>query len=368
MSTLTTSDDTTVYRIDKIGTIYPQLSLDDEEKVIAIAAGDSDTLYKLTSGGIVSRFRNGKWDIIDINPKTRGIAASGSNAYLINSTGDMFKYNGRSWDWFSGILLGAIAIIADGGSLYSLGKTGTIWKWGGAQQWTGIDFNYDDKMVVAGGGKLYQLRAGGAILIFNRQSHYWDNLDSDPNVIQIAAGNAGFYKLQNDYMIWKYSGEQGWERISSFIADGGSLYSLGKTGTIWKWGGAQQWTGIDFNYDDKMVVAGGGKLYQLRAGGAILIFNRQSHYWDNLDSDPNAIQIAAGNAGFYKLQNDYTIWKYSGEQGWERISSGDSKVAEISVGDYLYVRKEDGEVIKYTENGWESVTKVVYEHHRPKSY
>jgi hypothetical protein len=137
-------------------------------------------------------------------------------------------------------------------------------------------------------------------------------------------------------------------RISSVVtktlSPSNSLFKLHKGGSIWRWSGeGTNWDNIDNNQFTKAIAAGGSKVYHMRIGRAIFVYNGKT--WDMLDSNPDTIQIAAGNAGIYQLHKEHTIWKHTSD-GWKGTISSDRIVIEISVTDSVYSRKEGGEVIK----------------------
>ncbi|KAJ3561205.1 hypothetical protein NP233_g10330 [Leucocoprinus birnbaumii] len=262
---------------------------------------------------------------------------------------------------------------SSGSALYRIAQDGTVQQHIG---WRDLSSPANEGpcigLTVSGEGDVYKLQSNGYIshlrTAAGERGADWDLIDTNPDSMTIAATFAHIYQLHRQTgHVYKYSGQgTTWDFIGgtpetvAIVADIASgdkeekVYKLHQGGSIWKWKGeGTDWDQIDNNPETKLIAAFDDKVYQMHNSGAIWVYKDDTSQWVNLDSSPDAIQISVGKAGLYQLHKEHTIWKYLGEgEGWKEIISSDSTVVEISVGDFVYARKEAGEVIKYLDENW----------------
>ena len=76
--------------------------------------------------------------------------------------------------------------------------------------------------------------------------------------------------------------------------------------------------------------------------------------WQELDRNPAATAISAAGRQLFQLQNDGSIWRYTGTPcsgsscpGWEELDRNPRSKA-IAAGDLLYQLDDDGSIWRYT--------------------
>jgi hypothetical protein len=141
------------------------------------------------------------------------------------------------------------------------------------------------------------------------------------------------------------------------------LYAIHTDGSIWEYDG-QNWTEIySSNSKTADIVASQTTLYQLQLDGTILVYTGTPLTgWQVVDGSGTAVQILMSSDGaFYKQNTDASIWKYSSQGNWSRLSSADGGAAGGDIaagpGGVLYAIHSSG-VYQYTGvpmTGWQQI-------------
>jgi hypothetical protein len=247
------------------------------------------------------------WQMLDNNPQTRGIAASGNQLYQLHGDGTIWIYTGTP-------------------------LTG----------WQMLDNNPQTRGIAASGNQLYQLHGDGTIWIYTGTPLTgWQMLDNNPATIAIAAGDE-LYQLHGNGTIWVYTGTPltGWQMLdnnpatTAILASTAALYQLHGNGTIWVYTGTPLigWQMLD-NNPATITIAAGDELYQLHNDGTIWIYTGPPLTgWQMLDNNPQTRGIAASGNQLYQLHNDGTIWIYTGPPltGWQMLDNNPATAAILT--------------------------------------
>jgi hypothetical protein len=261
------------------------------------------------------------WQMLDDNPRTISIVASGSHVYQLRDDGSIWVYTGTpisGWQMLDDNP-STVAITADGSSIHQLRSDGSIWVYTGTPVtgWQMLDNNPRTVAIAAAGGKLYQLHTSsfrhtdGSIWVYTGTPVTgWQMLDDNPITVAIVAADASLYQLHNDGTIWVYTGTP----ISG-------------------------WRLLDNNPRTLSIVAADSRLYQLHDDGTIWIYTGTPlSGWQMLDNNPRTVEIAAAGASLYQLHDDGTIWIYTGTplSGWQLLGENPRTISIVAAGSNLY--------------------------------
>lgn len=278
------------------------------------------------------------WVLLDNNPNTREITASGVPA------GGFQSHKAPP----------------DAPALYQRRADGTIWLYNGkpcdgasCPGWQMLDKNQQTVSIVAAGFPdpenliLYKRHNDGEIWRYTQtpckgaSCPGWERLDKNPKTQEIIAAGTHLYQRHNDGAIWHYKGTPckgdlcpGWERLDdnkktveiTAAAVGNDdvpmLYKRDDDGAIWRYtgpscSGASCWQLLD-NNKAISIVTSSHCLYQLRDNGSIWVYVSPPRCggagpgWQPLDNNPRTRRIAAGPRSLYQLHDNGAIWRYSG--------------------------------------------------------
>jgi hypothetical protein len=267
-------------------------------------------VYQMHGDGSIWRYTGTPltgWQMLDNNPRARGIAACGDILFQLHGDGTIWQYTGTP-------------------------LTG----------WQMLDNNPRARAIAASGRKLYQLHDDGTIWLYTSPPLTgWQMLDNNQKAIAIAAGD-GLYQLHNDGTIWRYTGTPltGWQMLdnnpatTSIASAGGTLYQMHGDGTIWVYTGTPMtgWEMLDNNPATTAIVATTSSLYQMHGDGTIWVYTGPPMSgWQELDNNPRARKIAA-NGDLYQMHGDGTLWLYTGPPltGWQMLDNNPATTAIIS--------------------------------------
>jgi hypothetical protein len=272
------------------------------------------------------------WSVLDANPDTAEIAASGHKLYQRHNTGLVWEFTGvqcSQFDFCPGWQLIAndsrtIQLVAGGSSLYMFQQSGAIWKY------TGTPCN-------------------------STGCPGWQLVDNNAATIEIVASGDNLYQRHKSGAVWKYTGTPcsenscpGWQLIANdsrtiqLVADGSSLYMFQQSGAIWKYTGTPcnstgcpGWQLVDFdNANTKQVVAGSENLYRLYKDGEIWRYTGTGQSWEQLDNNPNTAEISASVNGLLQRHTSGVVWWFTGTvcsngscPGWTPIQNFANTIA-----------------------------------------
>ncbi|GAA1616434.1 hypothetical protein ACFQY4_18310 [Catellatospora bangladeshensis] len=209
------------------------------------------------------------WQILDNNPRTVQIAASGANIYQRHGDGRIWKYLGvpiTGWQQLDANPATA-DIVADGNLLYQRHYNGSIFRYTGSG-WQLLDANPATRKIAAAGGNLYQIHDTGSI--FKLVGAGWQLIDTNPASVDI-------------------------------VADGQDLYQMHRTGAIYK-RTPTSWAWLDGNPATAAIAAHGGTLVQRHHTGSV--FRHTGAGWELLDSNPATAAVAVGPSFIYQQHTD----------------------------------------------------------------
>lgn len=289
--------------------------LDNNGETASIHSASSGIGSSQVADGLYQRHTTGKiwhyvgppmtgWFMMDDNPNTLQISASGGQVYQLRSDGTVLHYTGdertASWELIdnSGH---AVDILASGwnfyvrryysGPLVPIGSS-SVWRYTGTPLtgWEEIDsgtlFAGRETAQLAGStsGQLYQRTSNGAVLQYDTSTSpaTWKSLDNNPDTTLIAAGGANLYQMHKDGVIYFYNfTTNGWTPIDSnpvtveIFAAGNYLYQRHNTGNIWRYTGMPDiWEWLDGNTNTISIIGDdNGSVWQLQRGGLIYRLN-----------------------------------------------------------------------------------------------
>jgi peptidyl-Asp metalloendopeptidase len=303
--------------------------------------------------------------------------------YQLHASGKIWKFtgvvcNGNScpgWQMLDNNPA-TIQIVATGDTLFQRHKSGQIWRYTGVPcsgescpGWQRLDNNPDAANIVAAGGSLYQLHKSGRIWRYTgtpcngNSCPGWRMLDNNPATVEIAAGGGALYQRHNDGSIFRYTGVPcngescpGWEKLDNnrftaqIVSDGDSLYQRHTTGRVWRYTGqpcsgdsCPGWQMLDNNPATRWIVGGGRALYQLHTTGRIWRYTNRGCSgdvcpgWEMLDNNPATVQIATDGVQLFQRHANGLIWRYTGTAchgescpGWEMIDNNPATIGIVS--------------------------------------
>jgi len=285
------------------------------------------------------------WTLVDRNPRTQEIAATGNALFQRHVDGKLWKWYGRTpctatecpgW----GLIdrnPSTREIAAAGDTLYQRHIDGKLWKWDGSTPctatacpgWTLIDMNPRTQAITAAGNTLYQRHVDGKVWKWDGHSQCtptacpgWMLIDMNPRTQEIAAAGNTLYQRHVDGRLWKWDGHSqctpsacpGWmlidmnPRTQEIAAAGSTLYQRHVDGKVWKWDGHSQctatacpgWTLIDMNPRTQAITAAGNTLYQRHVDGKLWKWDGHSQCtptacpgWMLIDMNPQTQEIVS---------------------------------------------------------------------------
>jgi hypothetical protein len=255
------------------------------------------------------------WQLLDKNPQTKAIVASGTGLFQLHANGMIWRYTGTPC-------------------------SGNI-----CNSWQLLDNNPQTKLIVGNNNELYQLHHSGALYRYTgtpcsgNNCFGWQLLDKNPATVALALGTGTLFQLHANGMIWRYTGTpcsgntcNGWQLLDknpqtrAIVAIVGELYQLHANGMIWRstgtpcsgnncFGGLYRYTGapcsgntclgwqmLDKNPQSKTFAAGAGQFYQLHGSGWIYRFTgtpcsgNTCSGWELLDNNPRTTAIVMGSS------------------------------------------------------------------------
>jgi len=287
------------------------------------------------------------WTLIDTDPRTQTIAASGNSLFMRQTDGKVWKWYGRTpctttacpgWGLIDANPRTA-EIVAAGNTLYQRHVDGKLWKWDGSTPCT----------------------ATGC--------PGWTLIDMNPRTEAMAATENTLYQRHVDGKLWKWDGRTpctatacpGWTlidmnpRTTEIVAAGNTLYQRHVDGKLWKWDGRTPctatacpgWTLIDMNPRTQAMAATGNALFQRHVDGKLWKWDGHTPCtatacpgWTLIDTDSRTQEIAAGGETLFMRQVDGKLWKWDGHTpctatacpGWTLIDANPRTQAIVSFG------------------------------------
>jgi subtilisin family serine protease len=317
------------------------------------AEGDNDRLYQLHAPKLYQLHNSGAiwqstgracsgdscpgWQMLDNNPHSKSIVASGGRLFQLHDDGKIWRSTGAPCEGMScpGWQMidnnpRTVKIVSGGGQLYQLHNDGAIWRFAGTgcsgnscPGWVRLDNNAQTRDIVAAGGQLYQLHADGKIwkstgrVCQGESCPGWTMLDNNSRTRKVAAGDGMLYQLHSDGKIWVHTGVPcsgqscpGWKMVDNnphtvdIVAGGRELYQRHSDGRIWEWTGVAcsgnscpGWRLMDNNPRTRNLTTAVGNLYQLHDNGAIwrsdgaACTGESCPSWTRLDNNSRTVEI-----------------------------------------------------------------------------
>ena len=207
---------------------------------------------------------------------------------------------------------------------------------------------------------LYQLRSSGQILLYKPAANTWTAIDSNKDTVQIAGAGGNIYQRHSDGSVYRYSGSgSNWqyigaasENVVDIVAAADQIYVRRKDGWVARWtGSGQSWVTIEKARNSKQIAVTDQKtIWNLLTNGDLVRTSwPYGGGWTIVDVNPLNTQITTGGSEFYKLQSDGTVvWLDSVKYYWVIIDEEGDVVSIFAVGIYLFARRNDGSVWRYT--------------------
>ena len=265
------------------------------------------------------------WTLLDSNPNTAEIAASGTKLYQRHTTGLIWEFTGvqcldvgscPGWRMLDNNSSSA-QIVSGGGHLYQLRQDHSIWRWTGARcsgnscpGWQMVDKN-STVDIVASGNSLYQRRGDGSTWIYTgtacsgNSCPGWQKIGNDPKTTDLVDGSTAVYRLNQSGEVWKY------------------------TGTPCNSSGCPGWQLLlSANTNVKQIAAGSTSLYRLDTNGTVWRYQGPGQNWVQLDSFARNVEISASFSGLLLRHSAGDVWRFKGPvcsnggcPGWMQIQS-----------------------------------------------
>ncbi|KAF2869464.1 hypothetical protein BDV95DRAFT_609009 [Massariosphaeria phaeospora] len=237
-------------------------------------------------------------------------------------------------------------------------------------RWVRIDANSGTRSIVQVSSNsantlvsegLYQLRSTGQILWYN-PSGSWTSVDNNKDTVQITGGSGGnLFQRHGDGSSYRYTGSgTNWQYIGAasdnvmeIVAAADQIYQRRRDGWVARWSGSgTTWTTIEQpspQLSKQIAVTDSKTLYNLLSNGYIVRseWPYKNAGWQFVDDNPANLAIAVGGEDFYKLQADgLVVWLDWQGPMWKVV--GFDTVGIYAVGIFLYAKREDGSVWRYT--------------------
>ncbi|KAF2013533.1 hypothetical protein BU24DRAFT_452403 [Aaosphaeria arxii CBS 175.79] len=207
---------------------------------------------------------------------------------------------------------------------------------------------------------LYQLRSSGQVLSYTPSSNAWKVVDSNKDTAQIAGAGGNIYQRHTDGSVYRYSGTgSNWQYIGApsdnvvdIVAASDQIYVRRKDGWVARWSGnGLIWTTIEKARNSKQIAVTDQKtIWNLLTNGDLVRSTwPYGSGWTIVDVNPLNTQIVTGGTEFYKLQSDgLVVWLESVKYYWVVIDDEGDVVSVFAVGIYIYARRADGSIWRYT--------------------
>ena len=266
------------------------------------------------------------WTLLDANPNTAEIAASGNKLYQRHTTGLIWEFTGVQCNNLSS-----------------------------CPGWRMLDNNSKSAQIVSGGGHLYQMRQDSTIWRFTgarcsgNSCPGWQMLDKNSTTVEIVASGNDLYQRRKDGSTWRYTGKAcsgnscpGWQKIGNdpkaieLVAGSTSIYVFNQSGEIWKFTGTPcnstgcpGWQLLDSaNTNTKQIAVGSTTLYRLFKNGQVWRYIGPGQNWVLLDNFANTVEISASFNGLLQRHTAGDVWRFNGPvcsngscPGWMQIQS-----------------------------------------------
>ncbi|KAH7123614.1 hypothetical protein B0J11DRAFT_315941 [Dendryphion nanum] len=208
---------------------------------------------------------------------------------------------------------------------------------------------------------LYQMRSSGQVLSYNPTSKSWTTIDSNKDTVQIAGAAGSVFQRHSDGSVFRYTGSgQSWtyigpasDNVLDIVASAGDqVYQRRKDGWIARWtGSGSSWTTIEQPRNSRQIAVTDSRILWNLLSNGDLVRSQWPHNvgWTIVDINSLNLAIAVGGNEFYKLQSDnIVVWLDSVLYYWKVIDDEGDVVSIYAVGIFLYARRKDGSVWRYT--------------------
>jgi len=254
--------------------------------------------------------------------------------------------------------MATIQIAVNGSDCYRLLSDGTLKQLenGSAPSWKILSKNTDNVKVIAAdtvcllrkSGELYRLSGNSWNKIRGGVTNMWGK----GNTYYIWDSNAG-QVLREDITQGTWQTVETNSLVKDLIFSSNALYGLSALGQTTRFQGVDNWEQLDSNPQAEQIAVG-KFLYKRHKNG--LIYAYEPPQWKLIGNDLRTVQIAAGDAGLFQLQKDGSVYKYIDGRQWE-LSDSSSDNSSIAVAKFAYRVTNKGIIYRLEDNinTWKSL-------------